>query len=332
MTIITFPLADTRPEHPHLRRFDVRRDLAAVADLVERCFAETLDRDGRQYIRNMRRAAQQPHLLGLFGAGAERAAYPFAGFVWEQDGAIVGNLSLIPMFFRRQRIYLIANVAVDPAARRRGIARSLTEAAVKDCIARRADGIWLHVREDNPAAIQLYTRLNFVEQARRTSWHSRPELPEPASFAGVSIEPPAVRNWHRHLAWLASCHPEDLDWYLALNVRVLHPGLSGAVVRLLSGASVRQWAALRAGSLEAVLSWQKTSASTDRLWLACPPDPDEEAVQMLLHHARTRIAGRKTLNLELPAGQATGPLERSGFNQHQTLIWMRYKNNPSAAG
>lgn len=35
----------------NLRSFDMRRDLLAVADLVELCFKDSLDADGRMYIR-----------------------------------------------------------------------------------------------------------------------------------------------------------------------------------------------------------------------------------------------------------------------------------------
>ncbi len=42
----------------HLRPLDVQRDLLAVADLIELCFASTMDADGEQYLRQMRRAAR----------------------------------------------------------------------------------------------------------------------------------------------------------------------------------------------------------------------------------------------------------------------------------
>jgi hypothetical protein len=48
MAAITHP---TTTSSSHLRAFDVRHDLDAVADLVEVCFADTLDADGRRYIQ-----------------------------------------------------------------------------------------------------------------------------------------------------------------------------------------------------------------------------------------------------------------------------------------
>ena len=84
----------------HLRPFDVRRDLGEVADLVELCFADTLDPDGRDYLRRMRSAAKSSSLLGM-AQGWSSA--PMTGFIWEENERIVGNLSLIPYFFKARR-------------------------------------------------------------------------------------------------------------------------------------------------------------------------------------------------------------------------------------
>ena len=323
MTIITFPVSDVRQAHPHVRRFDVRRDLSAVADLVEQSFSETLDLDGRRYIQHMRRTAMHPRFLKWAAGMSERASFPFSGFVWEEGGEVIGNLSLIPMQARGERTYLIANVAVENAHRRHGIARILTETALEDCRRRGVDRVWLHVREDNPSAIDLYRKLFFVERARRTSWYSSPEQPEAAPAPGIRIASPRRRHWPRQRAWFELQHPPELGWYLTMKARLLQPGLSGMLARVFSGASIRQWAVLRGGELLAALAWQRTYSAADRLWLAAPNDFDPDAVCLLIEHARRSLPTRKTLHLEYPAGQATGVFERAGFRAHQTLIWMQ---------
>ena len=105
---------------PNLRPLEIRRDLRAVADLVELCFAETLDADGRRYIHQIRAAAENPRTLGL----VSRVSSSLSGYVWEENGRIVGNLSLLPVVAMKRQSYLIANVVVHPDYRRRGIARS----------------------------------------------------------------------------------------------------------------------------------------------------------------------------------------------------------------
>jgi hypothetical protein len=56
---------DSSTSSSGLRPFDVRRDLNQVADLVEQCFADTLDPDGQHYLGQMRAAAGNPAYLRL---------------------------------------------------------------------------------------------------------------------------------------------------------------------------------------------------------------------------------------------------------------------------
>src|SRR5690349_9944623 len=103
----------------HLRPLSVFRDLPAVADLIELCFSSTMDSDGRRYIQDMRRAGHDS--IGKWAArAAENTSLPLNGFVWEENGRIIGNTSLVPFRHHAQKIYLIANVAVHPDHRRRG--------------------------------------------------------------------------------------------------------------------------------------------------------------------------------------------------------------------
>src|SRR4030065_1349792 len=93
----------------HLRRLDMRRDLEKIADLVELCFYNTLDPEGKQYLKEMRRAAQNASWLAWMSSMIEEAPMPPSGYVWEEDGQLVGNLSLIPISVKGKRGYMIPN-------------------------------------------------------------------------------------------------------------------------------------------------------------------------------------------------------------------------------
>lgn len=324
MTIITFPLSEAASAHPHLRRFNARTDLRRVADLVELCFADTLDLDGRRYIQQMRRTAEHSQFLNWAASVASRTSFPFSGFVWEQDGEIIGNLSLIPMNARRRKVFLIANVAVHPDHRRRGIARKLTDAALHDCRARRADDVWLHVREDNPGAQALYQGMGFIDRGRRSSWHSPYAPREGEGSTAYKVVPAQARHRKPLLSWMRRLHPEHLDWYLSLKLNLFQPGPLGAVLRLLNGATIQQWAVLRGSRLAGAVSWQRTQAMLDRLWLAVPETIEQGAVTALLNEALHHLRKRKRLHLEIPVGLATDELEAAGFTHNHTLIWMQY--------
>ena len=172
MAAITTPiLAQT----PQLRPLNILRDLPGVADLVEKCFADTMDSEGRRYLQQMRRAGQDNAFMRWAANAVESVSMPLSGYIWEENGEIIGNVSLIPYRHRKKKIYLIANVAVRPDYRRKGIGRALTAAAMRH--ARRATpaATWLHVRDDNPGAIALYLSLGFQELARRTLWQAKPD-------------------------------------------------------------------------------------------------------------------------------------------------------------
>ena len=224
MISISIP-AKTNDPHPHVRSMNMFRDLPAVADLIELCFADTMDNDGQRYIADMRRASRDDGFLRWASRMTETASLPLTGFVWEENARIVGNASLIPFRDKGKRIYLIANIAVHPEYRRRGIARVLTRRALNYGWARKTSALWLHVRDDNQGAIELYQGLGFHEIARRTTWIAKPDphFTQPASDIQVVSRHP--RFWSQQQDWLRRFHPDALDWYRSFNFNSLRPGL-----------------------------------------------------------------------------------------------------------
>ena len=63
----------------NIRPFDAYRDLGAVADLIEICFADTLDADGRGYLQRMRSASSQPGFWRWATIASEYASAPSLG-------------------------------------------------------------------------------------------------------------------------------------------------------------------------------------------------------------------------------------------------------------
>ena len=306
-----------------LRSFDVGRDLNPVADLIEKCFADTLGIDGKRYIRQMRAAAQNPRFLRWASSVSEYVMLPLTGFVWEEGGQVVGNLSLIPFNAAAGRIYLIANVAVEPRYRRRGIAKALTEAGLDYARRRRVRVVWLHVRADNPPAMQLYQSMGFTERARRTTWrNSQLKIPQ-ADIPGGKIRQRRSSYWASQYAWLQSLYPQDLAWNIPLNLDLLKPGLGGALRRLLTGLDIRQWAVEVDGQLAGVLAWQRSRTQADHLWLAAPPEGEDLAVRALIGQVQKLLPAHRRVSLDFPTGRAVEALEAVGFAPEQTLIWMR---------
>ena len=65
----------------------------------------------------------------MTASAIESASMPLTGYVWVEGERIVGNVSLIVFHHQRHKLNMVANVAVHPDFRHRGIARALTERA-----------------------------------------------------------------------------------------------------------------------------------------------------------------------------------------------------------
>jgi ribosomal protein S18 acetylase RimI-like enzyme len=312
----------------HLRRLDMRRDLEKVADLVELCFYDTLDPEGKQYLKEMRRAAQNTNLLGWASSMIDEAPMPPSGFVWEEDGRLVGNLSLIPINLQGKRGYMIANVATHPEYRGRGIAKALTLTALDYARSRNAVSSWLQVRDDNPSAIHIYKTSGFKECFRRSSWYSGPNIGVNPPTAGIKVGKRRPDQWPQHQDWLKRIYPPDLEWNLPFDWNLFRVDIVGRIYRLFNLENPQHWSVENNAELKGILTWRHIRGYTDPLWLATPEQVDEEAILVLLSKARTHIKQLQPLSLNYPAGAAVDVLRQAGFYLRQTLIWMEYKYQP----
>ncbi len=321
MSSVTIPVQ--AKDHPHMRPLNVLRDLSTVADLIELCFSPTMDNDGQRYLSDMRRASRDDSFLRWASHVTETAALPLTGYVWEQDGRIVGNASLIPFRDKGRRIYLIANVATHPDYRRRGIGRALTERVMQQARDKKASAIWLHVRDDNPGAIQLYTDLGFQEIARRTTWTAHTDFFINQPETDIQITPRYPRFWPMQLNWLQRLYPEALSWYHVWNFNALRPGPWNWLYLLFVDINVKQWAATRKDELLATLSWIPQGGRAESLYAAQGIGVDPEALTQLLIHARRALANHSKLSLDYPGGEMVDAISAAGFRARRTLLWMR---------
>ena len=76
----------------------------------------------------------------------------------------------------------VLTLAVAPAHRRQGLARSLIDAALVTAMAAGAERAFLEVAEDNQAAIALYRGAGFTSVGRRPGYYSRKSGPAIAAL------------------------------------------------------------------------------------------------------------------------------------------------------
>lgn len=135
-----------------------------------------------------------------------------SGFVWIEDGQIVGNVSLSANHANSDRSY-ISNVAVKAEYRRQGIARAMMQTTIDQARQLGARVAFLNVRPNNLDAIKLYDDLGFKALEMRGEWTlaSIPTLRAPTQVDGLrslkSSDAPALSELIR------AATPENMQRY-----------------------------------------------------------------------------------------------------------------------
>lgn len=313
-----------------LRPLNPRQDYLLIADLIELCFAETLDQSGREYIRQLRQISREPSAYWI-GRAANYFYAPRQGFVWEEEGRVVGNLSIFPFQTPHGVEYLIANVAVHPDFRRRGIARLLTEHALDYIREQGGHHAWLNVRHNNLPAVSLYRQLGFSERLRRTHWQyryssstlQRGQINKGFSpNSGTQIRPRIAADWEMHQHWLLLTYPQEYHWHLDFHLDWFAPGFLAWLRGFLSENRYQHYSILKENRLVGIATLQSNLREGKTLWMACDSEWENEAIEGFLGYFFHNRISQEKITLDYPAQRAMQPLQEAGFIPTQTLIWM----------
>jgi len=295
----------------HIRPFQAWRDASSVSRLIEICFdmEQSTQRSSALFLDNLQRWMEWSSMPG--------------GYVWEENGEVVGNVSLVRIRYRQRSIGLIANVAVHPSFRRRGIGGALVEKAIQEALRSRVEEIWLQVREDNEGAISLYQRLGFVIRARRRLWYTL-TTPDVPSYPAYIVRPTPRAHWHQVKQWFEQLHPKELGWYHQWEWELARPGWEMCLWRAFLGITAAQWTSFYQGQPQATILWHPSPRGENGLWLAYGQTISPQAILPLLWKVRQAFYYRqRTLYLEHPLSEWDETLRAAGFSIVRTLLWMR---------
>ncbi|MBC7223073.1 MAG: GNAT family N-acetyltransferase [Anaerolineae bacterium] len=320
------------------RPLDPSRDLAQVADLIDAAFGEDMDEEGRRVLQEMRAMSHAGPLLWLLFHTSYEFREAFGGYVWEEEGRIVGNVTLSTVSPGADR-WQISNVAVDEAYRRRGIARRLMHLALAD--ARRQGGTWalLQVRHDNEAALALYRSLGFETLGGETfmDWRGRPPMPlqaleGQAAGADVVVRPIRPEEWPAELDLARAAVPPLMQWARPLRAhrfrRTATPAWWAALGRWFSGREDRLVGAFQGERLLARLHLRVDHrAGRAALRVLVATEARGQVEEALLQEGLARLPGGRRLQVEarFPMELTTlrEALEGLGFRHRRTLLHMR---------
>ncbi len=318
-----------------VRPLNIRRDISAVTALLELVF--------RQHIGSAGRNALAPS----FGAGlwwpGKKTAVP--GFVYEHEGKVVGSISLLQG--QRPGRYLVANVAVHPDFRRRGIARQLMQAARTYIAGRGGEKIVLQVEEGNQGAINLYRSLGYQAIGTTNTWqlhfhHLRPlAAPGPVSprrpdhYPHFEIRPLRRSEAEEAFRLDTAAFPPALSWPEPISPAAYQPGLFERISNFLIGRQEEVWVAVDArqkiiglGKLES--EWGRPHQIKIRIGAPDLPDLDRLLLAKLLR--RLKYLSRKPILIDhrKPDIELENLLLEAGFDRKRTLVTMACSLNGQA--
>ncbi|MCJ7807445.1 MAG: GNAT family N-acetyltransferase [Dehalococcoidia bacterium] len=312
----------------HIRTLDMQSDLSVIADLIEDSFSLYNDVDGQAFLRQMRQSAKFTNIFGILPNWSESFPKTPAGFVWDEGGQIVGNVNIIPFTHHGQKIFLIANVAVRPDHRRKGIARALTRHALNFLSGKGVWQIWLQVNQLNQGAVDLYHQLEFEDQCCRSSWHLLPGNKlgsDQDLFENALLRRRDPREWQFQKLWLDKIYPDEIIWHFPVRLQDFSPDSFWEPDRWFEILKLRHWALSVDDNPIGFLTWQKTESFADSLWLAPDHRLDEiVTIVSMLQAIPERVGRNRPLAVDYPCGRGVEALQSAGFSFVRSLIWMKF--------
>jgi ribosomal protein S18 acetylase RimI-like enzyme len=323
-----------------IRPVNVKTDLAPLADLIELAFADTMDSSGRAAIRELRTLSRFGTGLGMLAGMNDLVQGIGLGYVWIQDERLVGNVSIysanVPA--DRRQTWIIANVAVHPEYRGRGIARRLMQTSLEAIAKRGATrsrpvNAILQVEQNNLPARKLYDSLGFVQEGTWKHWRRS---------TGTRLQPlehsPYLTQrrrgeWRAEYALAQRIRPHGLGWQRPLHPGLFHRSLATALSDLINMRSFERLV-VRSEDEKYVRAslWIERAFAAASVQLMLLVDPDYQGAydEALVHLAVQRYGARSPLALEHPADDsaANALLERYHFRVQRSLVHMRWQSQP----
>lgn len=337
-TILTFgvlvvTLSATASATNGLRPVNLKTDLAPLADLMEIAFADSMDSGGRAAIREMRALSRFGPGVNLLSGVNDLVLGIGLGYVWIEDGKLIGNVSIYPSNLPSHlpRSWVIANVAVHPDYRGRGIARQLMIASI-DAIGKRGD-ILLQVEERNDVAKHLYDSLNFREEGTFTIWKRSNSLRKPSQSGQpeIYITRRTRGEWSEEYVLAQKSRPggQGVGWLRPMDTYYFRKPLLKSLLDIFSLRSDERLIirSKRDSSLLASL-WVERAFGSTTTQLTLLVDEDYAALygESLLYSACRRFEG-ETLTIEHPSHDVVINflLQKLAFQQQRTLVHMRHR-------
>lgn len=328
--------AARRQEQPQqeVRPFNPTRHLDQVTDLLRVVFREELGRREAAWLQEMDTIGALTPVVWLLQQVNIAIGRLFHGFVWIEDGRLVGNVTISRVTVQH---WLISNVAVHPDYRRRGIGRDLMEASVDWIRERRARWVTLEVRRDNEPAKSLYFNMGFVvvegtAEMERDGASSVSRVAPPASY---ELRPAHSGDGPQLYELARDVTPELAQRIEPLRRRDYEVGGLDRVVdvlrRLIGLPATTRWIVTTAGGEVIAELKLRTDGYDHQIKMLVHPEGRGALEEAMLTRALDTLPGRRgTTRAKVDADHAAAvdALHDHGFREIRTLDRMALELNP----
>jgi len=333
MTALT---QSSKTDYFGLRPMDPMTDLRGVADLIEEAFANDLDSSGQSALQELRWLSYfKPLLWWMVLVNLDRTDF-LSGFVWEENGRIVGNITVNQMGGLQSKRWLISNLAVADDYRRRGIANSLMYAGEELVREYNGSHILLQVRADNHSARQLYKAHKFDEITGTT----RLSIPQTIAVATTNLPPTIIlrerqADWQDtqaiyHLARETIPSRAQYLWPVRhQQFRISNTEQFKNIFRALINYRFAYWIAETNHRVVAMVNIKPGLINTQHtIELIVHPDWRGRLERPLISRALNYLhrCGNGSISIKQPVDhvEAIAIFKELGFQEEQTLLWMKY--------
>ncbi|MFQ5344294.1 MAG: GNAT family N-acetyltransferase [Anaerolineae bacterium] len=308
-----------------LRPLNPTRDLKQVVDLLRIAFPEELGRPEAAWLRDVEILGALKPLIWLANQFNMALGGFFYGFVWIEEGRVVGNVTISRL---TPQNWLISNVAVHPDFRRRGIARDLMDASVDWIAGRNARWVTLEVRRENVPAKSLYFDMGFllVEGTTELERHGAEQTSRIAPPDGYRLRPARLDDAPQMFELARRVTPALAQRIEPIRQEEYRVGrldrVAEGVRQFLGLPATLRWVATDAGGHLVALLKVQVGGYRQQLHLLIHPDLHGALEEALVTRGLDALAGRRGViraQIDADHTEAIVALEAQGFREIRTL-------------
>lgn len=308
------------------RPININKDIPQVMSLLELCFGTAIYGTGQPFFNNQKYAQSSALMWRITPAAGQLAL----GYVWEEDGRIVGNVTVLTT--KKPGRYLVVNVAVHPEYRKQGIAKALMEQVDNMVRARGGSEILLQVVKTNEAANALYQSLDYTNLGTMVAWYATPARLQRIhpSHAAPEIRELRASEWQQAYRLDTLSLEPDLNWPEPPEPKMYKQSLWRNVANFLNGRQIETWVThdddgALSGMSSIVSEWGRTHHGAIRIhphWRGTLERPLLAKLVRRLHYLP-----RRNVRIDHPEADElmTLLLKEANFQPQRYLIHMRRK-------